>query len=396
MTRENIVKRDILNFPVSIRLEHRIAFTEEAFFPDNTLLVELMRENASARPVRAVAFLDDGLCQAHPELAGSIIRYFDAHRDLITLALPPRLIPGGERAKRDTATFDAVIEDLHSARLCRHSYVIAAGGGAALDAACFAASVVHRGIRQIRIPTTVLAQADAGIGIKNGIDYRGKKNFLGAFHPPHAVINDFAFLRTLDPANWRNGMAEAVKVALLRDPEFFDWLERNADLLVGRNEAAMRRLIRGCAELHLGQIAFGGDPFERGSARPLDFGHWAAHRLEQLTDFALGHGHAVAIGMAIDCLYSREVGHLPVREESRIRACLERLGFELGIARRHGLDSQEAVRSVLKGLADFREHLGGELSVTLLSGIGKPFEISRLDEELLRACVSSVLYGSGR
>ena len=113
-----------------------------------------------------------------------------------------------------------------------------------------------------------------------------------------AVVNDFTLLRGLPAEHWRDGTAEAVKVALIRDGAFFEWLDERAGLLAGRDEAAMRHLIFRCAQLHIRQITAGGDPFERGSARPLDFGHWAAHKLEQLSNFSITHGHAVAVGMA--------------------------------------------------------------------------------------------------
>ena len=136
--------------------------------------------------------------------------------------------------------------------------------------------------------------------MKNGVNAFGMKNLLGSFAPPFAVLNDADFLRTLQPRDKIAGVAEAVKVALIRDRAFFDWLEASADALRACEGAAMSRMIRRCAELHLDHIATGGDPFEMGSARPLDFGHWAAHKLEQLSRFRLCHGEAVAIGIALD------------------------------------------------------------------------------------------------
>ena len=165
----------------------------------------------------------------------------------------------------------------------RHSYVLALGGGALLDVAGYAAAVAHRGVRVIRLPTTVLAQNDAGVGVKNGLNAYGKKNFLGTFAPPWAVIDDELFLTTLSARDWRAGTSEAVKVALLRDAAFFAELERLAPAVAERDLGAMRALIRRCAELHLAHIAGGGDPFEMGCARPLDFGHWSAHKLERLS-----------------------------------------------------------------------------------------------------------------
>ena len=165
-----------------------------------------------------------------------------------------------------------------------------------MDMAGLAAATAHRGVRHIRIPTTTLSQCDSGVGVKNGINAFGKKNFIGTFAPPFAVINDFQLLAPLSPRDKRAGFAEAVKVACIRSREFFDALEEDAAALAQFQPDAMRKLIRRCAELHMDHIATSGDPFEFGSARPLDFGHWSAHKLEQLSDFKIRHGEAVAIG----------------------------------------------------------------------------------------------------
>ena len=144
------------------------------------------------------------------------------------------------------------------------------GGGAALDLVGFAASTAHRGVRLVRFPTTTLSQGDGGVGVKNGINYFGKKNWIGTFSVPDAVVNDFSFLRGLPKSQKRAGFVEAVKVALIRDRSFFEQIEERADELSQFDEEAMRHVIRKSAALHLDHIASSGDPFERGSARPLD------------------------------------------------------------------------------------------------------------------------------
>ena len=206
---------------------------------------------------------------------------------------------------------------------------MAIGGGAVLDAAGYAAATAHRGIRLIRVPTTVLAQDDSAMGVKNGINAFGKKNYLGTFAPPFAVINDVAFLQTLPDRHWRAGVSEAIKAALIKDRAFFDFLESQAAALKARDLVAMEQVIRRCAVLHLSHIASGGDPFELGSSRPLDFGHWSAHKLEQLTDHRLGHGEAVAIGIALDTTYSYLAGFLPEDDWRRIISLLPALGLSV-------------------------------------------------------------------
>jgi 3-dehydroquinate synthase len=236
----------------------------------------------------------------------------------------------------------------------------------------------------VRLPTTTLAQADAGVGVKNGLNAFGQKNFIGAFAVPHAVINDFDFLDTLPPGEKRAGYAEAVKVALIRDAAFFGQLERDADALAAFEPAAMERLIRRSAELHVAHIAQGGDPFEFGSARPLDFGHWAAHKLERLSHFRLGHGAAVAIGLMLDVLYSRRLGWLDAASAGRVGALLRRLGFDLFCPELASLDE------LLTGLEEFRAHLGGPLTVTMLKGIGEGFEVHEVMAEQVRAAAEEL------
>jgi 3-dehydroquinate synthase len=179
------------------------------------------------------------------------------------------------------------------------------------------------------MPSTVLGQNDSGVGVKNGVNAFSAKNFLGTFAPPFAVINDYDLLRTLPARDVRAGLAEAVKVSLIRDRELFSWLEQNADALRACEPAAVEQSVRVAAEIHLRHIATAGDPFELGSARPLDFGHWSAHKLESLTGHAVRHGEAVAIGMALDCRYAVLAGLLAEADQLRVQHLLERRGFRL-------------------------------------------------------------------
>ena len=178
---------------------------------------------------------------------------------------------------------------------------------------------------------------------------------------------------------WRSGISEAIKVALIKDKNFFDWLQENAEALALRNMKAMHYLIRRCAEMHLKHIA-GGDPFEMGSSRPLDFGHWSAHKIEQISDFTIRHGEAVALGIALDSAYSYISGRLSTEEVKSIIKLLKNVGFAVT----HPLMEIKDENSViLKGLNEFREHLGGKLTIMLLDAIGKGVEVHELDQTLL-------------
>lgn len=349
-------------------------FTDAVFDPANPVLREIL---SGARRSGSLVVLDESLVRVQPSLPSIISRYFAVHDPPLHLVCPPIIRKGGEQAKSSWADVTELHRAIDMHHLDRQSYVIAVGGGALLDQVGLAAATAHRGVRHVRIPTTTLSQCDSGVGVKNGINAFGKKNFIGTFAPPFAVVNDFRFLASLPNQEKRAGYSEAVKVACIRDAAFFDTLEQEAAALNRFDPEAMRRLVRRCAELHLDHIANSGDPFELGSARPLDFGHWSAHKLEQLTNFKISHGGAVAIGIALDVTYSRRMGFLDPISAERILRLLQALGFEL-FAAELLLPGRQRGPLVLEGIEEFREHLGGELSLTLLRGIGRAFEAHEL------------------
>ena len=367
----------------AVPYEFPVVFTEGVFDPDNPTLREVITRLEPAKRHRAVFFVDDGLQGGGTPVIAAIAAYAARHADALELACPPVALPGGEKIKTDLHFVETIQQRLFDLHVDRHSYVVAVGGGAVLDAVGLVAATTHRGVRHIRVPTTVLAQNDSGVGVKNGVNLLGVKNFVGTFAPPFAVLNDHDFIDSLPERDKVAGMAEAVKVALIRDAEFFGWLERHMDDLATFERAAMKHMIRRCAELHMRQIGQGGDPFETGSARPLDYGHWSAHKLESLTRHHVRHGEAVAIGMALDARYSVLAGLLPAGEELRICALLEYLGFDLWhpALAKTGAHGEWAI---LEGLRDFQEHLGGELTITLLGGIGVGVEVHEIDHARMR------------
>jgi 3-dehydroquinate synthase len=322
---------------------------------------------------------------ACPDLIGNISRYVEAHDDCMSLAASPVVVPGGEACKNASGEVLRLHRWMHSTGLDRQSILLAIGGGAVLDMVGHAAATFHRGIRLVRLPTTVLAQNDAGIGVKNGINQFGIKNLIGSFAAPFGVISDFDFLATLEERDQRAGLSEAVKVALIRDRDFFAWLESEAPALAVFSSPQTEIMIRRCAQLHLAQIVNGGDPFEQGSARPLDFGHWAAHKLEAMTGYRLRHGEAVAIGIALDSCYSTEAGLLERKHADSVCALLERLGFSLW---HEVLNSPQGQDLLLAGIDEFRAHLGGELSLTMLSGIGSGIEIHSVEQTALKRALA--------
>lgn len=380
------LRSPIIRQRFAVTFDYAVAFTRDAFDPANPTLADTMgTAEADPRP-RCLAFVDMGVLAGHPALPEAIAAHFAARDDLPALVAPPKLLPGGEAVKNDPALIGQMHDAILGHGIDRHSYVLAVGGGAFLDAVGLAASTAHRGVRLVRMPTTVLAQNDSGVGVKSAINLNGAKNQIGTFAPPWAVVNDAAFLDSLPQRDRIAGMAEAVKVALIRDGAFFEWLERSADALTLFEPDAVAHLIRRCAELHMRQIAEGGDPFEQGSARPLDFGHWAAHKLETLSRNHLRHGEAVAIGIALDTRYSVLAGLLPEGEDLRVAVLLEHLGFRLWHPALARVDAAGR-RQVLAGLEEFREHLGGRLTITLLAGIGRGVEVNAIDAALVESTI---------
>lgn len=370
----------------SIQFTYTVFFTEQLFAVTNPLLSDFFARTATEETQKKLLFvLDSGVVDAHPHLPAAILTYFAQRTDHLNLVPDLLVIPGGEGAKNDPALVEQIVDAIDRYGIDRHSFVVAVGGGSVLDLAGYAAAIAHRGIQHVRIPTTVLSQNDSGVGVKNGVNYRGKKNFLGTFAPPVAVFNDSAFLTTLDDRDWRAGIAEAVKVALIKDNDFFAWIEANADALVRRDSGAMQYLIHRCADMHLRHIA-GGDPFEMGSSRPLDFGHWSAHKLEQLTNFELRHGEAVAVGIALDTLYSNQLDWLTDADTNRVLTTLRTLGFSLY----HPLLDVDNSAGVLRGLSEFREHLGGQLTIMLLQGIGRGVEVHEMNADDVRRAVATL------
>jgi 3-dehydroquinate synthase len=377
---------DDANHPVHARIDrevalsfaHRVRFTRGALDPANATLREALSSDAAISVRRAILFIDEGLAAAEPRIADQARIYFDAHSAHMPRVVAVETCAGGERAKEDMRVVERVIELVEREKIDRKSFVFAIGGGAMLDAVGLGAATAHRGVRLVRMPTTTLAQDDAAMGVKNGVNRFGKKNFVGAFAVPYAVVCDESMLTTLPPAVFRAGFSEAVKIALIKDAAFFAAIERAAPAIAACDLDAASPVIRRSAELHLAHIVDGGDPFEANEARPLDFGHWAAHRLESMSAHAVSHGDAVALGLLLDCRYSNLKGWLSDADFARVRAAIAALGLPM----RHALFADTA--RLLSGLEEFREHLGGQLTVTMLRGIGHGFEVHELDADLVR------------
>ncbi len=382
-------KSDIISLPITLRHEHRLVFTRDVFAQTNETLVHVLTEREPGESVQAMVFLDTGVETAFPGMGAKIAAWFAAREPRVRLVAGPILLGGGESMKNDFHQVEKTWTAINAACLCRHSYVIAVGGGATLDMVGFAAATAHRGIPLVRLPTTSLSQGDGGVGVKNGVNFFGKKNWIGSFGVPHAVINDLAFLTRLPARDRLAGLIEAVKVALIRDAAFFEFIATRVDALATFAAEPFEAVIRESARQHIEHIATAGDPFERGSARPLDFGHWSAHKLEQMSGFRISHGEAVAIGLALDIIYARRTGLLPTAIAERILGVLQQLGFALysPLLAERGADGRSLV---LHGLDEFREHMGGLLTIPMIRAPGDRHDLHSIDSAIVEAALDEL------
>jgi 3-dehydroquinate synthase len=379
----------VLEQKFSVPFDYPVVFTRGLFTAGNPTLADVADRRGEGRRHRMIVCVDDGLLAARPGLPAEIEACIRAHPDRLELVAEPRTIPGGERCKNSLPLIADLLGLFALNNMDRQSFVLVVGGGAVLDAVGLAAALFHRGLRLVRVPTTVLAQNDAGVGVKNAINHVGVKNLIGTFAPPFAVINDLDFLDALPDGAWRDGIAEAFKVAVIKDADFFHRLCALADALRARDAAAMEELVVRCADLHLQHIRGNGDPFEFGRARPLDFGHWSAHKLEQLTQYRLSHGAAVAIGLVLDAHYAVQRGWFGAADFEALYDGLTRSGLALW---HEALDltDRSGGRALLDGLREFREHLGGELCVTMPRGLGDKFEVDAIDPAGVEAAIAEL------
>ena len=375
-----------ISMDFAVRFTYPVSFTRNLFAIDNSLLRDTIHNPYTETAVKFIVVLDANVLKYHPDLPYNIARYAHTYKDEMRLAGKIIVVPGGEESKNQHQYIEHILDAINEYHIDRHSYVLAIGGGAVVDMVGYAAATAHRGVRIVRIPTTVLAQNDAAVGVKNSVNAYGKKNFLGTFAPPHAVLNDLNFLHSLDQRDWISGISEAVKVALLKDAEFFQYIRDHATDLAKRDDEAMEWLIYRCAQWHLDHIATNGDPFEMGSSRPLDFGHWAAHKLEQLTNYELRHGEAVAIGITLDCVYANLLGMLDDDELQQIIDTFENIGFDLFTPALDAVN-ENGDREVFAGLKEFQEHLGGRLTIMLLEEIGHGVEVHEIDLSVMERAI---------
>lgn len=374
---------DRIDRPFHVPFVHRLRFTQDVLADDSQVLADVLEPSGNG-VARVQFWVDEDVLNAQPKLKERLANLVDRHGDRLSQAGNVQVVPGGEVVKNEIHILERMLKVFNAHDLDRRSYIVVIGGGAVLDAVGFAAAIAHRGIRLVRLPTTTLAQGDSGIGVKNSVNLFEKKNWVGSFAVPWAVINDESLLESLPDRDFRCGFSEAVKVSLLKDPAVFETLCRDARRIRRREMQAAGPMIRESARMHLDHITQGGDPFEALEARPLDFGHWSAHKLEVLSEFTLRHGEAVGIGVAVDTVYSSLMHGLPERDANRVLRCLHELGLALDHPRLHN------TLDLFEGLEEFRQHLGGRLTLTMLRGVGDPIDVHEVDRDAMCAAIDRV------
>jgi 3-dehydroquinate synthase len=364
------IAQDSLNVNFSVPQTMRLRFTSDCFGADWDQVLSLFATDTDKSRVQF--WIDEGVVTANPDIRNELERRLISSSDRLELTSPLHFVAGGEQVKNDDETIDKIFRQIDQDGLDRRSYICVIGGGALLDGVGYAAGIAHRGIRLVRFPTTTLAQADSGVGVKNAINAYGKKNWKGTFAVPWAVVNDQSLIRNLPQRDFVAGFSEAVKVSLLKSPGAFRFLCEHAKDIAERQWDAVMTAIRSSVLMHLHHITHGGDPFEVQEARPLDFGHWSAHKLEHLTQFRLRHGEAVSIGVALDVVYSHLVHGLDRSDMLATLKALEDMGLPI-------FDTEVESGAVFDGLEEFRQHLGGRLTLTMLRGVGNSINVHEID-----------------
>jgi 3-dehydroquinate synthase len=306
--------------------------------------------------------------------------------DRLRQALAPRHIaictlPDGERFKT-LDSFSTVIDSMVDNRMHRDATVVALGGGVIGDIAGFAAACYQRGVAAIQVPTTLLAQVDASVGGKTGVNHPRGKNLIGAFHQPILVLADVSTLGTLPEREYRAGLAEVVKYGVGLDAALFGWLEENAQALLERREAPLIEAVARCCQCKARVVEE--DERESGRRALLNLGHTFGHAFEAATGFSQWlHGEAVAAGMIMAAELSERMGYVSAEETVRIRELLERFG--LPVAPPEGSSAR-----FLDLMGMDKKVKSGRVRFVLLSAIGEAFVAADVADD----DVASVLHGT--
>jgi len=367
------------NVDLSLSFNYPLVFTKNVFSASNATLDDVVNSLLvdDKTPQKLIVVIDKKLLLHFPELRNNIDNKLSTLSQKIVPIMEFIQLVGSEKNK-NLDTVLSLVATFNDYALSRHSIVVVIGGGALLDIVGFACSIFHRGIRLVRVPTTLLSQADSGVGVKNGINHLNKKNLLGCFMPPSSIINDFSFIHKLPDREFFSALSECLKVSLIKDKAFFNDIESSVNLLNNRDSNTYERIIKHSAMIHLNHIVSSNDPFEQTNSRPLDFGHWLAHYIESKTNYLINHGEAVAIGIILDSYYSTNINLLTIDDFDRIKTTFLNLDI---IPQNTSFINDITIDDLSSALSEFAEHIGGELTITLPSSIGESIDVNYIDLE---------------
>ncbi|MBN2601224.1 MAG: 3-dehydroquinate synthase [Candidatus Marinimicrobia bacterium] len=274
------------------------------------------------------------------------------------------VIPDGERYK-SLKTVSKIYDSLLESRFDRDDMVIGLGGGVITDIAGFVAATLKRGCRLVNIPTTLLSQVDASVGGKTGVNHSSGKNLIGSFYQPELVLADSDLLQTLPDREFRNGLAEAIKAALIRDPALVDFLTEEKDAVLHRDRAALQSIVRRCIEIKRDIVEQ--DEKEISGVRSLlNFGHTVGHMIEAGSHYrGVKHGEAVAIGMALEARIGSQLSTLDVQQVTRIENLIR--AYQLPVT----IPGKLELKMIRQYLLQDKKIRGGRLKLPVLMGIGK-------------------------
>lgn len=270
------------------------------------------------------------------------------------------LVPDGERYK-SLRFAGHLYTQLSRCHADRSTPIIALGGGVIGDLAGFVAATYLRGVPLAHLPTTLVGQVDSSIGGKVAVNHRYLKNRIGTFYPADLVISDIETLQTLPEKEMRNGLAEVVKAAAIKDTAFFDFLEQNLDRIKGRDSEVLEAVVFRSAQIKADVVS--SDERDTGPRHILNLGHTIGHALETVSRFAITHGEAISIGMVVAARISRHLGLLTSSEAKRLKDMLEGIGLPTTLP---ALDR----RAILKAIGYDKKITDGKLRFVLLNGLG--------------------------
>ncbi|MHC4983912.1 MAG: 3-dehydroquinate synthase [Planctomycetota bacterium] len=309
---------------------------------------------------QAVVISAEGVPEKYQQQAVASLDKADLLAESVTFSSQPT-----SEASKTLATAEKVIDDLFAITpaIDRDCVLVAVGGGVVGDIVGFVAAIALRGLRFVQCPTTLLADVDSSVGGKTGVNHPAGKNLIGAFHQPRAVIIDVDTLKTLTVEELRNGLAECVKHAVIRDAPLLEFIEENSDAIMACDGEAMGRLIARNVEIKAAVVA--ADERESGERSHLNFGHTIGHAIEAFIGYdGISHGRAVALGMVAANEIAQRRGLIEAVAAERIRMLLERLGLPVST---QGLDAEEIWRIMQHD----KKSRGGQVRMVLPTGPGR-------------------------